>query len=83
MHADGDTWRQAYGRVLGTVMLASLLEICLSFVPPKTLKRLFPPVVTGTAVFLIGSSLVGTGIRRAAQLLPVHNPQLRRPPIIS
>eukprot|EP00892_Ulva_mutabilis_P007205 jgi/Ulvmu1/4857/UM020_0143.1 len=60
---DGDTWREAYGRVLGTVMLASLLEIFLSFVPPRTLKRLFPPVVTGTAVFLIGASLVGTGVK--------------------
>ena len=64
-HADGDTWREAYGRVLGTVMLASLLEIFLSFVPPRTLKRLFPPIVTGTAVFLIGASLVGTGVKCA------------------
>lgn len=60
---DGDTWREAYGRVLGTVMVASLLELCLSLVPPRTLRRMFPPIVTGTAVFLIGASLVGTGIK--------------------
>ena len=65
--ADGDgvTWREAYGKVLGTVLVASLLEAALSFVPPKTLRKLFPPLVTGTAVFLIGASLVGTGIRYA------------------
>lgn len=69
MRADGDTWREAYGRVLGTVMIASLLELGLSFVPPRTLRRLFPPIVTGTAVFLIGASLVGTGVKCAPSLL--------------
>lgn len=65
MHADGDvdTWRDAYGKVLGTVLVASFLEIGLSFVPPKILRRTFPPIVTGTAVFLIGAALVGTGVR--------------------
>lgn len=70
MRTDGDTWREAYGRVLGTVMIASLLELGLSFVPPRTLRRLFPPIVTGTAVFLIGASLVGTGVKCAPSLLP-------------
>mmetsp|Transcript_3019 Transcript_3019/g.9250 ORF Transcript_3019/g.9250 Transcript_3019/m.9250 type:complete len:588 (+) Transcript_3019:50-1813(+) len=53
---------QAYGRWLGTVAVGALLEIGLSFVPNKALRRVFPPVVTGTTVFLIGASLVGTGI---------------------
>lgn len=31
----------------------------LAFVSPKVLKRIFPPVVTGTVILLIGASLVG------------------------
>lgn len=70
MHVGGDdmTWRMAYGKVLGTVLVASLLEVVLSFMNPKVLKKMFPPIVTGTAVFLIGASLVGTGIRYADAL---------------
>ena len=31
----------------------------MSLVSPKVLKRLFPPVVTGIVVLMIGASLVG------------------------
>lgn len=56
----------AYGMWLGTVMVGSLLEIGLSFVPPNMLRRAFPPIVTGTTVFLIGASLVPVGLRQWA-----------------
>jgi NCS2 family nucleobase:cation symporter-2 len=36
-----------YGALLGTASLCALLEIGLSFMPPKVLKRLFPPLITG------------------------------------
>ncbi|KAK9899328.1 Xanthine/uracil permease [Cystobasidium minutum MCA 4210] len=49
----------AYGYVLGTSALCSLLMMGLSFVPPKALKRIFPPGVTGLVVLLIGASLIG------------------------
>ncbi|KAF5319378.1 hypothetical protein D9619_008616 [Psilocybe cf. subviscida] len=62
--ADGTTQRnpcpEAYGKVLGTSIICSLLEVFLAFLPPKTLKRLFPPMITGTVVLLIGASLVGS-----------------------
>ena len=45
--------------MLGTSMLCSLLEMGLSFAPAKTLKRIFPPVVTGTVIVMIGASLIG------------------------
>ena len=32
----------------------------MSFVPPRTLKRIFPPMVTGTVILLIGASLIGS-----------------------
>jgi uric acid-xanthine permease len=40
-------------------MLCSLLNMGLSFAPAKTLKRIFPPVVTGTVIVMIGASLIG------------------------
>ncbi|SCZ88404.1 BZ3500_MvSof-1268-A1-R1_Chr10-2g02947 [Microbotryum saponariae] len=51
---------QAYGYLLGTSCLTSLLEMGMAFVPPKVLKRIFPPVVTGTVILLIGASLIGS-----------------------
>ncbi|KAI9467195.1 xanthine/uracil permease [Lactarius psammicola] len=61
---DGTTSRgpcpDAYGKVLGTSLIASFLEIFMSFVPPRILQRIFPPMVTGTVILLIGASLVGS-----------------------
>ncbi|KZS99960.1 Xanthine/uracil permease [Laetiporus sulphureus 93-53] len=50
----------AYGYVLGTSLICSFLEIFMSFIPPRTLKRIFPPMVTGTVILMIGASLVGS-----------------------
>jgi len=50
----------AYGKLLGTSLICSFLEMFLAFVPARTLKRLFPPMITGTVVLLIGASLVGS-----------------------
>ncbi|KAI9284066.1 permease family-domain-containing protein [Umbelopsis sp. AD052] len=52
-----------YGALLGTSMICSLLPMALSFLPPRTLKKMFPPIVTGTTVFLIGLSLVTAGFQ--------------------
>jgi len=51
-----------YGKFLGTAMVAALSEVILSFVPPRILRMLFPPVVTGTAVMLIGGGLISSGM---------------------
>jgi uracil-xanthine permease len=32
----------------------------LAFAPPKTLRKVFPPIVTGTVILLIGASLIGS-----------------------
>ncbi|KAI0335590.1 Xanthine/uracil permease [Cubamyces sp. BRFM 1775] len=50
----------AYGMVLGTSIICSFLEILMSFVPPRILKRVFPPMVTGTVIVMIGASLIGS-----------------------
>ncbi|KAK2465883.1 hypothetical protein APHAL10511_001524 [Amanita phalloides] len=61
---DGTTSRgpcpDAYGMLLGTALICSFLEIFLSFCSPRVLKKIFPPIVTGTVVLMIGASLVGT-----------------------
>ncbi|KIJ29509.1 hypothetical protein M422DRAFT_36907 [Sphaerobolus stellatus SS14] len=60
---------EAYGMLLGTSIICSFLEKGLAFVSPKTLKRLFPPVITGIGSLkipityrgsLIGASLMGS-----------------------
>jgi len=53
---------QGYGAILGTSSLCALLEIVLSFLPPKALKKLFPPLVTGPTVMLIGVKLVESAL---------------------
>ncbi|EJD43542.1 Xanthine/uracil permease [Auricularia subglabra TFB-10046 SS5] len=62
-NADGTTARgpcpDAYGMVLGTSLICSFLEMGLSFVPVRTLRRVFPPIVTGTVILMIGASLIG------------------------
>lgn len=52
-----------YGAILATAALCSLLEIGLSFTSTKVLKRIFPPLVTGPTVLLIGISLIETGLK--------------------
>ncbi|KAF8934410.1 hypothetical protein BGZ58_005725 [Dissophora ornata] len=54
----------AWGAYLGTCMVCSLLPMILSFVPPRALKRIFPPIVTGVTVMLIGVSLVTSGMQQ-------------------
>ncbi|KAF6749014.1 purine permease [Ephemerocybe angulata] len=60
---DGTSMRgpcpDAYGKVLGTSLICSFLEIGMSFASPRVLKRLFPPIVTGTVILMIGASLIG------------------------
>jgi NCS2 family nucleobase:cation symporter-2 len=50
-----------YGALIGTAAVCALLEILLSFLPPRIMLKLFPPIVTGPAVMLIGISLIQSG----------------------
>ena len=54
---------EGYGAILGTACVCALLEIGLSFMRPRLLKKLFPPIVTGPTVMLIGLSLIRSGLR--------------------
>lgn len=51
-----------YGALLGTGALTGLLAIALSFVPPRVIRKAFPPLIIGTMIMFIGASLVTSGI---------------------
>ena len=55
-----------YGAIIGTAACCALLEILLSFTPPKVLLRIFPPLVTGPTVMLIGIKLIQSGFKNWA-----------------
>ncbi|KKZ60373.1 purine permease [[Emmonsia] crescens] len=57
---------QGYGALLATSCLCALLEIGLSFTSPRYMKRLFPPLVTGPTVLLIGVKLIESGLKNWA-----------------
>ncbi|KAL8699285.1 MAG: hypothetical protein Q9201_006092 [Fulgogasparrea decipioides] len=54
---------RGYGALIATGTLCALLEILLSFTKPTLLKRIFPPLVTGPTVALIGISLIESGFQ--------------------
>src|SRR5262245_27966898 len=53
----------AYGALLGTAACCALVGVLLSFIPPKVLQKIFPPIVTGPTVMLIGVSLIEAGFK--------------------
>jgi len=55
-----------YGAILGTCAVCALLEIGMSFTSPRILKKVFPPLVTGPTVLLIGVHLIETGLQNWA-----------------
>ncbi|CAH6718244.1 putative purine permease [[Candida] jaroonii] len=50
-----------YGKILGTAMVCCLIEVLLSFTPAKILQKVFPSIITGSVVLLIGAHLVHSG----------------------
>ena len=59
----GFTIQEAWGKLLGTIMVCVWLEALISFLPNKILQRVCPPYVLGVTVMLIGVQLTGAGIR--------------------
>lgn len=52
-----------YGALIGTSAVCAVTEILISFLPPKVLFRMFPPIVTGPTVMLIGVHLIESGFK--------------------
>ena len=55
----------AYGAILGATIIGGIFETVLGFFI-KPLRKLFPPVVTGTVVLAIGLSLISVGVNSFA-----------------
>ncbi|KAI0859673.1 purine permease [Xylaria cubensis] len=53
----------AYGALLGTAAVAALIEFVIAFIPPKIILKIFPPLVTGPTVMLIGINLIESGFK--------------------
>ncbi|RAR00046.1 purine permease [Stemphylium lycopersici] len=53
----------AWGACLGTMLCCVWIQIGLAFVPPKLLNRIFPKLITGALLTLIGIYLVGNGLQ--------------------
>lgn len=56
----------AYGALIGTCAICALTEVAIAFMPPKVLQKIFPPIVTGPTVMLIGVHLIETGFKNWA-----------------
>ncbi|GEM12541.1 membrane transporter, nucleobase:cation symporter-2 [Rhodotorula toruloides] len=52
----------AYGAVIGTASVVGPIPVLLSFTPPKVLRKIFTPLVTGSILLMIGLSLMGSGM---------------------
>ncbi|KAF1925360.1 purine permease [Didymella exigua CBS 183.55] len=54
---------QAWGAVLGTMLCCVWIQVAMAFVPPKILNKVFPKLITGSLLTLIGVYLVGNGLQ--------------------
>ncbi|PRT55706.1 Uric acid-xanthine permease [Wickerhamiella sorbophila] len=53
---------EAYGAFLGTSALCALFLLLLSFTPKKYILKIFPRIVNGPVVLLVGCSLIQSGM---------------------
>ncbi|KAE8859403.1 hypothetical protein PTNB29_06634 [Pyrenophora teres f. teres] len=52
----------AWGACLGTMLCCVWLQIALAFVPPKMLNMVFPKLITGSLLTLVGIYLIGFSV---------------------
>ncbi|OAL55653.1 purine permease [Pyrenochaeta sp. DS3sAY3a] len=53
----------AWGACLGTMLCTVWIQVAMAFVPPKVLNRIFPKLITGSLLTLIGVYLIGNGMQ--------------------
>ncbi|KAK9694205.1 hypothetical protein K7432_013521 [Basidiobolus ranarum] len=56
----------AFGAILGTQMLCAFIAIFISFLPARIMRRIFPKIVTGIVLTVIGASLITSGMKNWA-----------------
>lgn len=53
----------AWGACLGTMLCCVWIQIAMAFVPPRLLNKIFPKLITGSLLTLVGVYLVGNGLQ--------------------
>jgi xanthine/uracil permease len=53
----------AWGAILGSILCTVWVQILMSLVPPKTLNRIFPKIITGSLLLLVGVYLISNGMQ--------------------
>ncbi|KAI8330667.1 permease family-domain-containing protein [Choanephora cucurbitarum] len=56
----------AFGAILGTQMICSLLTFVVSFLPPRAVRKFFPKIVMGIVLVIIGVSLLSSSMKNWA-----------------
>ena len=62
----------AWGAILGTMLCTVWVQILMSIVPPRILNRIFPKMVTGSLLLLVGVYLVGNGMQNWGGSMNCH-----------
>ncbi|KAL2068493.1 hypothetical protein VTL71DRAFT_14830 [Oculimacula yallundae] len=53
----------AWGAILGSMLCTVWIQIVVSLVPPKKLNKIFPKIVTGSLLLLVGVYLINSGMQ--------------------
>ncbi|KAH6699016.1 putative purine permease [Leptodontidium sp. MPI-SDFR-AT-0119] len=53
----------AWGAILGSMLCTVWIQIAMSMVPPKKLNKIFPKIVTGSLLLLVGVYLINSGMQ--------------------
>ncbi|KAK9809309.1 hypothetical protein WJX73_003576 [Symbiochloris irregularis] len=61
--ARGTSWNDAFGKFLGTNLICVWITFCVSWLPTRILRKLFPSWIAGLTVFLVGVNLLGIGMK--------------------
>ncbi|KAI0023558.1 purine permease [Xylariomycetidae sp. FL0641] len=63
----------AWGAILGSMLCTVWIQILMSFVPPKMLNKIFPKIVTGSLLLLVGVYLISNGMDNWGGSSNCHN----------
>lgn len=66
MKENGHTFEEAYGMFLGTIAVCGVIPVILSFFPIRVIKNIFPPIVCGITIIMIGVHLIAAGFKVCA-----------------
>lgn len=63
--ADGYSWEAIGGGIIGAALIYLAMSIIVTFVGSDVIRRIFPPIVTGPIILVIGVTLAAVAISSA------------------